>query len=134
MTSRTDNHTFITQGFQILRQAMASYIARKLRAAYGNSWWQTAVYDKLYDDQKRNLPSRGSDEELANELDIALCLLLLDLYWTQVFRLHLPQDCRTWANGTDRRAQSMGPCRQGRIQRRRHLALSRQHVSSVRLS
>lgn len=97
MTSGTDNHTFITQGFQILRQAMASYIARELRAAYGSTWWQTAVYDKLYDEQKRNLPSGGSDEAVANELDIAICLLLFDLYWTSVFRLHLPPDCRTWA-------------------------------------
>lgn len=97
MTSGTDNHTFITQGFQILRQAMASYIARELRAAYGSTWWQTAVYDKLYDEQKRNLPSGGSDEAAANELDIAICLLLFDLYWTSVFRLHLPPDCRTWA-------------------------------------
>ena len=97
MSASNTNHTRITQGFQFLLQVLSPYIARELRGVFGSVWWNTGVLDRLYDEQKRNLPRNGDDETLAASLDIYLCLLLLDLHWNEIFRKKLPMDCRTWA-------------------------------------
>lgn len=97
MSASNTNHTRITQGFQFLLQVLSPYIARELRGVFGSVWWNTGVLDRLYDEQKRNLPRNGDDETLAASLDIYLCLLLLDLHWNETFRKKLPLDCRTWA-------------------------------------
>ena len=96
MSASNTNHTRITQGFQFLLQVLSPYIARELRGVFGSVWWNTGVLDRLYDEQKRNLPRNGDDETLAASLDIYLCLLLLDLHWNETFRKKLPLDCRTW--------------------------------------
>ncbi len=94
--SLNNNHTAVTQGFQLLLQALSLYISQELRNLFGPDWWHRGVLDILYDDQKRNLPEEGSDEELAGSLDIYLCLLLLDRKWNDIFRKKLPTDCRSW--------------------------------------
>ena len=94
--SLNNNHTAVTQGFQLLLQALSPYISQELRNLYGPDWWNSGVLSTLYDDQKRNLPVAGSDEELAGSLDIYLCLLLLDVDWNTIFRKKLPTDCRSW--------------------------------------
>ena len=97
MASSATNYNYVTQGFQFLLQAYAPYIAFNLVNEYGANWWQVGVLDLLRDDQKRNLPVHGSDETLMQSLDIALCLLLLDLHWKDIFRKKLPIDFRTWS-------------------------------------
>lgn len=94
--SLNNNHTAITQGFQLLLQALSPYVSQELHNVYSSDWWNSGVLSTLYDDQKRNLPVEGSDEELAGSLDIYLCLLLLDLKWNDIFRKKLPADCRSW--------------------------------------
>ena len=91
------NQVMITKGFNSLLSAMAPYIARELERAYGDDWWGKAVYGKLYEDQRRNLPESGEWGELVDSLDIRLCLLLFDLHWNEVFRKRLSVDHRTWA-------------------------------------
>jgi len=91
------NYTLVQDGFRILLEAMAPYIARELHNEFYDDWWDMGVMDVLYDDQKRNLPSTGSWASLVDSLDIARCLLLFDLHWQKVFRKKLPIDCRTWA-------------------------------------
>lgn len=97
MTSATTNYQYISQGFQLLLQAYAPYIALNLVNEYGPNWWQMGVLGVLREEQKRNLPSHGSDETLMKSLDIALCLILLDLHWKNIFRRRLPIDFRTWS-------------------------------------
>ena len=92
-----NNHTTVAQGFRSLLGAMAPYIARELEMEFGKSWWNDAVIDKLFDDQKRDLPPSGDWGTLVDALDIQRCLLLFDLYWNQVFRKKLSIDHRTWA-------------------------------------
>ena len=92
-----DNHILVSQGFRALLGAFAPYIARELQIEYGDKWWKTAVLDKLYDDQKRDLPAYGNWGQLVDALDIQRCLLLFDLYWNEVFRKRLSIDHRTWA-------------------------------------
>jgi len=91
------NHVLVSKGFRFLLSALAPYIARELQIEYGNNWWKTAVMDKLYDDQKRNLSETGTWAELVDSLDIQRCLILFDIHWNQVFRKKLSIDHRTWA-------------------------------------
>ncbi|WP_018214270.1 DUF499 domain-containing protein [Desulfitobacterium hafniense] len=92
-----NNHVQVSQGFRILLGAFAPYIARELGNEFGKDWWNVAVLDTLYDDQKRDLPYSGDWAKLVDSLDIARCLLLFDLHWQRVFRKKLSIDHRTWA-------------------------------------
>ncbi|MDX9872399.1 MAG: DUF499 domain-containing protein, partial [Clostridia bacterium] len=92
-----NNHTRIAQGFRVLLKALAPYIARELGNEFGKGWWNIAVIEKLYDDQKRDLPLNGEWGKLVDSLDIQRCLLLFDLHWNSVFRKKLSIDHRTWA-------------------------------------
>lgn len=97
MSINYPNHTRITQGFQSLQQALAPYICVELKNAFGADWWQQAVMNRLYDEQKRSLPEQGDDAAVMKSLDVQRCLLLLDLHWNEVFRRRLSIDHRTWA-------------------------------------
>ena len=92
-----NNHVTVSKGFRVLLNGLAPYIARELEVEFGKDWWDIAVLDKLYDEQKRDLPISGDWAVKVDSLDIARCLLLFDLYWTQVFRKKLSIDHRTWA-------------------------------------
>ncbi|MDR1379587.1 MAG: DUF499 domain-containing protein [Synergistaceae bacterium] len=92
-----DNHVIVSQGFRTLLGAFAPYIAQELRNQYKEHWWQTAVLDALYDDQKHDLPSSDDEKILTNSLDIQRCLLLFDINWNAVFRKKLSIDHRTWS-------------------------------------
>lgn len=91
-----NNHETVTKGFDILNGVLAPYIARELQRVYGAEWWNIGVYDKLYDEQKRGLPSYGNWQTLVDSLDVARCLLLLDVHWNEVFKRKLSIDHRTW--------------------------------------
>ena len=91
------NHTQVSQGFRILLEAFAPYIARELKNIVGSDWWNLAVIDILRDEQKRDLPYSGDWAKLVDSLDIANCLRLFDLHWQHIFRRKLSIDHRTWA-------------------------------------
>ncbi|WP_258111975.1 DUF499 domain-containing protein [Alicyclobacillus sp. SP_1] len=91
------NHAQVTQGFRILLGAFAPYIARELGNEFGKEWWDVAVLETLYEEQRRNLPNSGDWATLVDSLDIQRCLLLFDLHWQKVFRKKLSIDHRTWA-------------------------------------
>ncbi|GAB6393536.1 MAG: DUF499 domain-containing protein [Treponematales bacterium] len=93
----SNNHIQVSQGFRLLRAALAPYLARELEVEAGDGWWESAVLNTLYDDQKRDLPLAGETWKLVDSLDIARCLLLFDLHWNEVFRKKLSVDHRTWA-------------------------------------
>ncbi|MDR2713099.1 MAG: DUF499 domain-containing protein [Clostridiales bacterium] len=93
-----ENFSIISQGFQILRNMLASYIGRELSLEYGsNIWWREGVMKILRDDQKRSLLPDGDFQALTDSLDIAICLLLFDLHWQNIFKRKLSIDHRTWA-------------------------------------
>lgn len=94
-----ENRAIIDKAFTVLRDSLAAYIAQELSPAYGSKiWWREGVINRLYDDQKRNLPLEGDYATLTDSLDIALCLLLFaDVHWTDVFKKKLSIDHRTWA-------------------------------------
>ncbi len=92
----TQNHELISRSFRSLLQALAPYVCTTLRLSCGDAWWKTGVMDRLFDDQKRNLPESGPDETLCSSLDIQRCLLLVDLHWQEVFRKRLSPDSRSW--------------------------------------
>lgn len=92
-----ENHLKISKGFRTLLEGMAPYVARELQIEFGKNWWEEAVIDTLYEDQKRDLPLSGTWAEVVDSLDIGRCLLLFDIHWGRVFRKKLSVDHRTWA-------------------------------------
>lgn len=90
------NHDLMTKGFDRLLEALAPYIVRELIQTYGADFWKAGVVDKLYDDQRRDLPTSGKPSELAKSLDIAKCLLLIEINWREVFGKKLPRDCKNY--------------------------------------
>jgi predicted AAA+ superfamily ATPase len=94
-----NNRATIDKAFTVLRDSLAAYIAQELSPAFGSkNWWREGVINRLYDDQKRNLPLEGDYATITDSLDIALCLLLFaDIHWQDIFKKKLSIDHRTWA-------------------------------------
>lgn len=90
------NHDLLTKGFDRLLEALAPYIVREFIQTYGADFWKAGVVEKLYDDQRRDLPTSGKPSELAKSLDIAKCLLLIEINWREVFGKKLPRDCKNY--------------------------------------
>ena len=90
------NHDLVTKGFNRLLEALIPYIVHELIQTYGTDFWQAGVMVKLHDDQKRGLPTNGTVNELASSLDIAKCLLLMEINWREVFGKKLPRDCKNY--------------------------------------
>ncbi len=91
------NYDYINKGFDLLYRGLSLFIYKKLRQQFRDRWWIEGVYDRLYDDQRRNIATSGKDSELLGSLDISILLLLLNLHWRDIFRQVLPNDCRSWA-------------------------------------
>lgn len=92
----TSNHQRVTEGFQILTTVLAPYVARELRAQFGDEWWSRGVLGVLHEKQRRDLPAAGADESLIAKLDAARCLRLMDVRWHDLFRRKLSDKHRTW--------------------------------------
>lgn len=90
------NHDLVTKGFNRLLKALSPYIIRELVRTYGTDFWREGVIGKLYDDQRRGLPTSGKVDELTSSLDIAKCLLLIEINWREVFGKRLPRDCKNY--------------------------------------
>ena len=76
-----------------LRPLLAGFVANKLIKRFGNkNWWQDGVISPLYDYQKRDLPQSGTYADLTDAMDIQLCLLLIEIHWTQIFSSELTTD------------------------------------------
>ena len=75
-----------------LRPLLADFIAKKLSQYFGSEkWWTEGVINVLDEDRRRNLPLSGSYSELTDKLDIALCLLLIEIHWNEIFSEGLPR-------------------------------------------
>ena len=89
-----ENIELVNQGFRILLSSMSAWLMQQLRRKYKNDWWDE-VLRTLGD--PRELPWQGSDVELADSLDAANCLRLIDRRWGDDFRLLLEPSARAWA-------------------------------------
>lgn len=90
------NYQLITEGFHILRDSMAPFIARELIGYYGeDEWWTEGVYGEFREYQRRDIPKRGTYAELTDSLDIANCLLLIDIHWRDIFSSVFTHDRRS---------------------------------------
>ena len=65
-------------------------------AAFQNRWWKEGVLGVLYEEQKRNLPEKGSYAELTDTMDVQCCLILLDLHWQKLFSKKLSRNHYNW--------------------------------------
>ena len=93
---RYSNHDLLTKGFDRLLEVLAPYVIGELIRTYKEDFWQKGVMERLYDDQKRDLPASGKPSDLAKTLDIAKCLLLIEINWREVFGKKLPRDCKNY--------------------------------------
>ena len=92
----TSNYQRVTEGFETLTKVLAPYVMRELRSKYNVNWWDHGVLHVLYDVQKRDLPTNGTDDERMYKLDAARCLILIDVQWEDLFRRKLSREHRTW--------------------------------------
>lgn len=90
----TENYELVQKGFRILLSSLSGFIGQKMCLEYKNNWWEQ-VLGVL--DGQRDLPYYGEYNELIDSLDIANCIRIIDRQWTNVFRNHLSQNCRSWA-------------------------------------
>lgn len=93
----SQNHELVSRGFRSLLMAFAPYVCAMLKAQYGENWWAEAVMGKLWEEQRRDMPVDGPENQLVESLDIQRCLILFDQHWNEVFRKRLSIDHRTWA-------------------------------------
>ena len=93
----SQNHELVSHGFHSLLKAFAPYVCAMLKAQYGERWWADAVMGKLWEEQRRDMPVDGPENQLVESLDIQRCLILFDQHWNEVFRKRLSIDHRTWA-------------------------------------
>lgn len=92
----SDNYSIVTKGFKILTEVLSQYVAQQMNVYYKEAWWKKGVIDTLSDDQMRGLPFNGEYSELVDSLDAMRCLLLIDIHWTNIFKMKLSIDHRNW--------------------------------------
>lgn len=91
-----DNYQLVTKGFQILTEILAPYVCQQLEGYFRQDWWRQGVLDVLTDFQKRDLPDLGDWGTLVDSLDIARCLILMDVHWNNIFKVELSKEHRHW--------------------------------------
>ena len=96
MATRKTNYERVTEGLRVVTELLAPYVAQELRRSFGGEWWSRGVLGVLHDNQRRNLPGAGEDDELIGKLDAARCLVLMDVRWNDIFRHKLSREHRTW--------------------------------------
>lgn len=92
----TDNYQLITRGFQIMTEILAPYVCQQLEANLGRNWWQQGVLGTLLEHQRRDLPDWGDWGTLVDSLDVARCLILMDVHWNKIFKVELSREHRHW--------------------------------------
>ncbi|MBQ1389723.1 MAG: DUF499 domain-containing protein [Clostridia bacterium] len=92
----TENLDYVQKGIRILHPLFSAYICQEMSREYGsNKWWQEVLM--TLSDQSRDLPDSGDWADLADSLDLANCIRLLDREWNNLFKRLLSIDYRTWA-------------------------------------
>lgn len=91
-----DNYQLVTKGFQILTGMLAPFVAIELKGQFKENWWNIGVLNVLREEQKRDLPSGGDWAKLVDSLDVARCLVLIDVLWNEIFKKKLSLEHRNW--------------------------------------
>jgi hypothetical protein len=91
-----DNYQLVTKGFELVTEVLAPYVCQQIERKYGIFWWKEGVLDRLFENQRRDLPQEGEWPDLVDALDAARCLILLDINWDNIFKLQLSKEHRNW--------------------------------------
>lgn len=89
-----ENYELVQRGFRMLVGSMSSYIGQTLNKIYGDEWWNELLSTLQY---PKDLPTKGTYDELVDSLDIANCLRIIDWMWGPVFRNYLTPSSRAWS-------------------------------------
>ncbi|MGH2535380.1 MAG: DUF499 domain-containing protein [Thermomicrobiales bacterium] len=88
MPTNPTNHSQVGDGLKIVQAALAPFIARELRACFKDEWW-TQVYYNVPPATQAKLPKQGDVEDLAEQVDSAGLLQILDKLWHEAFKATL---------------------------------------------
>jgi predicted AAA+ superfamily ATPase len=91
-----DNYQLVTKGFSDIYRYVAPFVAIELKSHFKENWWNVGVLDVLREEQKKDLPSVGDWATLVDSLDVARCLVLIDVLWNEIFKKKLSLEHRNW--------------------------------------
>jgi predicted AAA+ superfamily ATPase len=94
----TPNYDKVTQGMRILQAALGPFVHRALSSVFGGKWYTEGVLLVLSDAQRNNLPATGVNKEMADALDLAALLTVMERRWGNVFASKVPRETRTYVN------------------------------------
>ena len=91
------NYRYVEDGFDLLHESLAGYIAREMSREYKDKWWDVVLY--TLGEKADDLPDSTADfGTKVDSLDIANCLRLIKFRWIELFKKIMNRDCRTWAD------------------------------------
>ena len=97
------NQNIIGEAFQHLREPLAGYILQQLQSIpeykRDDQWWQDGVIRVISDFNERDADKLSFSTDYAERLDsmdITICLNLIDLHWSNLFKYRLPANARSW--------------------------------------
>lgn len=91
------NRDKVLRGLDVLREALAPFIADTLEGHFKAGWWQRGVYYALPPMDQAKAPKQGGKEDLTDQLDLAALLTVLDKNWNDVFGRVLDRQARSYA-------------------------------------
>lgn len=94
-----DNYELANNGFKVLHSVMVEFIWGNMKNTYRSGWWNEIR--RILADRLNELPDAGEDAFLANSLDRANCIRVLDRHWYDLFNeaiQHPEQEksCHIW--------------------------------------
>jgi hypothetical protein len=89
-----ENIEYVQRGFRILLTTMSCFLWQRMRRIYKDKWWDEVM--RTLGDPK-DLPWSGEDAELADSLDVANCLRLIDRKCYDDLSDVLNLSCRAYA-------------------------------------
>jgi len=93
------NKRVLSEGLEIFRGVLASYIGYVLSHHYGDGWWQEGVIESLRPHTRKGLPLTGEYADLVDSLDNTVCLqLFADAHWHGIFKDKLTLNHKNWAH------------------------------------
>ncbi|MDR2436609.1 MAG: DUF499 domain-containing protein [Endomicrobium sp.] len=93
-----DISKLVKQGFDLLLNVLVPYTVSELKISFNDFWWEKGVFTELTDDQKKNIITASTYDEVISTLDIKQCLSIIQQNWNIVFSKKLSEQHKNWVN------------------------------------
>ena len=81
-----ENYIIVIEAFLEILHTMTEFTCNSLKNHDNNNWWEKYVLNKLPEQTTRNLPAKGTYEELRDSLDMLACLNIIENNWIEIFQ------------------------------------------------